>query len=358
MIMNTLTDIVQPVQSEVLIGVLPDLKSFNFVARNWYNTYIASLPSDKAWNQVPDSDTFVAYLKVCLRLYIHWSHGQRFNERFRTESPTKLLMASGDVYLPTFALQMVRETARMMFAGDAIIFPFLPLDSKEGDGLVPGLGFNTTYRLCSTAFKNLGCPAMVQENCGCAPIFVANDVSIVWSNGQTMTQSRMYSVNALRHLNRTCELLHGCSTYERKAANPAVVQLDTVSSFEFEVSERVELKGLAEATHEYSWNGTRKEIQAMEAKDYPSILPDTYFIDLRRRLHVNDDVLNSTKFARVNFNFSSKVFRVDAITVAVSTELKFPTSSYPSVATTKAIGKARKGKKKGKPTSKDETEPD
>jgi len=206
-----------------LVGFNPDLELFEYHIHLWHVHYVSTLDGANAWTAFPNFADFLIYCKKCLRLYIHLSFSERFGlSGFRSDSPRKLGLSAGEVFLPEVILDIIREVARPMYTNAGIeVQAYLPLDCTDGNGACPGLGWNTRERAISSvisAITNCTVKRVLAENVGRAPIFVASGSRIAWANGSTVPPFRLYSMSYLRHLRPVTQWILGWS-----AANTASV---------------------------------------------------------------------------------------------------------------------------------------
>jgi len=339
---------VKSVDQPVYIGYTPDLTGFRYNLRLWYNSFIQSRTMQYAWSQVPTSDRFIEYCVKALRYYIHYCYGRKFGDYFRSESESKIRATCDGIYLPKFALQMIREVARHMYAGDVILFAYLPLNDAEGSGLVPGLGITPEFRSISTAFSYLECELLVQEECSKAPIFVANQSSIVWANGQTIPRWRLESICALKHLNRSCELIHGWRNAVNVPGNPVYVPLTRINVFDMVMPDPINFDGKIAAVNETTIQGVSVPIADLQAINVSQHIVLPFVTRFREQLHIADALLNDYRQARAAFVFSSSVFRLESIPIFVDIKLEFPSALNPSIVGNKAkeIGRNKKNRNK------------
>jgi hypothetical protein len=88
-----------------------------------------------------------------------------------------------------------------MYCGNIDVIAYFPL-VHQGIGIVPGLGWLERHNKISWLLKQFPAAVIVTivaESPGKAPLYVSGDTSFAYSNGSTVPQFRMESMNLLRH---------------------------------------------------------------------------------------------------------------------------------------------------------------
>lgn len=218
-----------------VICFAPDLEGFHYYVSVFYNSMLHQA-SQSVWSNFVTEAEFSTYVLVALRAYMHLTHNSLFAQfGFRTESPAKLKNTIGNMLVPVYILDMIREICRPMYLGsDSQLVAFLPL-TAPGCGLAPGLGYLSYYsslsELIGSVFAQVPSTPIVPEAPGISPAFISTDTSLAYSNGSTCPQFRLESVNKLRHIRPHPVIYVGWTQIRTQSVPPTVfafTQLSTI----------------------------------------------------------------------------------------------------------------------------------
>jgi len=211
--------LVNPEELELIIGFAPTTHNAHLILQAAYTEVSPKLTA--AWSLFPTVPQLIEYFEFSLRLYSHCVYNERYaRASLATDSYGKLKATPGeDFEIPVFMLDLIREMCRPLYAGHLTMLPYFPL-IHQGIGSVPGLGFTNRFRSYSNALRTVfDMSSIFEEAPGYAPFFVANETTIVWSNGVNVPDYRKLSMSMLKYVDRTIEIY---TSYASKNQRPGI----------------------------------------------------------------------------------------------------------------------------------------
>lgn len=208
-----------------VVGYTPDLRGFKRQLLLHYNAvYITE--TQNRWAKFVSSDDYIAIAMLFLRAYSHAVHNRRYNSGgFTTDSVSKVLATVDTLRVSRYVRDMVREVCRGIKLDQTIFVPYFPLQ-ENGEGLVPGLGLNSSLLMAwSDTVRNrtdLDLVSLEEESPKDAPFGLSLPERTIYVAENPMIGWRLEAVKLLRHFSPECGFIF--SDTRRAQRNQAQAQ--------------------------------------------------------------------------------------------------------------------------------------
>lgn len=220
---NTVVDLTENrIYDGDILFFVPDTRGFGNQLGMWWSQFTMETSSSVNWGLYPSFQDFSAFCMSALVCYCHLVHNRTYvNRSVVTESATKIALTWGELRVPRYLRDMMREMCRPMYIGNVTLVPYFePL--RPGVGPALGFGimptkFSGVVQCLKSCLKGsmwddfvpLESEAPKQQ-----PFFVATDERLMLFVDK-IDSWRLEAMSALRHVQARCTYFDSYSTITR-----------------------------------------------------------------------------------------------------------------------------------------------